>query len=86
VTDIERMLTDIRFYALAAAESKRTIICEPHMVEAIRTAIDGLGVRHLYTIRSSPVCPEGKLLVLDEQAMDAGLQQAAQQGLRGMYR
>lgn len=86
MNDVERMLTDIRFYALAAAESKRTIICEPHMVDAIQAAIDGRDAGHLYTVRSSTACPEGKLIILDEQAMEAGLQQAAQQGPRRPHR
>lgn len=84
--DARRMLTDIHFYALVAAESKRTIICEPHMADAIQAAIDGRDAGHLYTVRPSLACPERKLIVLDEQAMEASFQQAAQQGLRRPYR
>lgn len=86
MTDIERMLTDIRFYEQIVGDAKRTIICPPSMLDAIRGVIEAHGVGNVYTVLASPVCPDGKLLLLDEQAMEAAFQQAAQQGLRGMFR
>ncbi|MEH0586246.1 hypothetical protein QA942_20000 [Streptomyces sp. B21-106] len=78
--EIQRMLTAIQFWHLARQESKRTILCEPHREHQVRAAIDQAGAADILTVRPSPVCPEGKLLVIDENALDAGLQEAAQRG------
>lgn len=86
MTDVERMLTDIRFYEQIVGDAKRTIICQPSMLDAIREVVEARGVGHVYTVRASLACPDGKLLVLDEQAMEASFQQAAQRGLRSLYR
>lgn len=85
MTDIERMLTDICFYEQVVGDSRRTIICPPEFVESIRAAVEQHDAADIYAVRSSPACPDGKLLVMDEQAMEASLQQAAQRGARSLY-
>lgn len=86
MTDIERMLTEIRFYEQVIGDAQRTIYCEPSMLAAVQDAVEVRGVGHIYTVRASQACPEGKLLLVDEQAMEAAFQEAAQQGLRRPYR
>ena len=86
MTDIERMLTDIRFYSQVIGDSKRTILCQPSLVDAVREAVEAHDAGGIYTVRASPACPDGKLLVLDEQAMEASFQQAVQRSVRGLYR
>lgn len=77
---MQRMLDAIRFLDLVREESKRSILCEPHREHQVRAAIDQAGAADLLTVRPSEACPEGKLLVIDENAIEAGLRQAAQRG------
>lgn len=56
------------------------------MLDAIREVVEARDVGHVYTVRASLACPDGKLLLLDEQAMEAAFQQTIQRGLRSPYR
>ncbi|MEH0657758.1 hypothetical protein QA860_08425 [Streptomyces stelliscabiei] len=78
--DVQRMLTEIQFFHLARQESKRTILCEPHREHQVRAAVDQADAADILTVRASTACPEGKLLVIDENALDAGLRETAQRG------
>ncbi|MCX4993824.1 hypothetical protein [Streptomyces longwoodensis] len=69
--DMRRMLEAIRFFNLVREESKRTIFCEPHRLDQVRAVIDQAGAADILTVRSSRSCPEGKLLVIDEGALEA---------------
>ncbi|MGW5175916.1 hypothetical protein ACWERY_16330 [Streptomyces sp. NPDC004082] len=77
MTAVHRMLTAIQFHRIAREESKRTILCEPHHEHQVRAAVDQAGAADTLTVRPSPACPEGKLLVIDENAIEAGLREAA---------
>lgn len=81
MSELDRLLGAIRFYDIARAEAKRTILCEPHREHQIRAAVDQLGAADILTVRASPACPEGKLLVIDEGVIDAQWQETLQ-GLR----
>ncbi|MGW7726172.1 hypothetical protein ACWGJ6_22920 [Streptomyces canus] len=84
--DARRMLTDICFYSQVIGDSKRTILCQPSLVDAVREAVEAHDAGGAYTVRASPACPDGKLLVLDEQAMEASFRQAARRNVRSLYR
>jgi hypothetical protein len=89
VTDIERMLTDIRFHAQIHGDARRTVLCQSSAEEAIREAVDKAGLAHLVKVVATPSCPDGKMLLLGGQAMEASFNAAVQrsvQSLRGMYR
>lgn len=77
---LDEMLTAIRFLDLVREESKRTILCEPHREHQLRAAVDQEGAAEILTIRPSKVCPVGKLIVIDENALEAGMREVAQQG------
>jgi hypothetical protein len=77
---------DERFWAQIRGDAKRTVLCEPHRVAELRAAAEQRGYSDLITIRASPLCPEGKLLVLDDSAMEATWQQAIQRAARSLYR
>jgi hypothetical protein len=81
VTDeLQRMLDAINFFHIAREESKRTILCEPHHERQVRAAVDHAGAAEILAVRPSAACPEGKLIVIDDNALEAGLREAAQQG------
>jgi len=77
---MQRMLDAIQFFHLTREESKRTILCEPHREHQVRAAIDQAGAAGMLTVRPSGACPTDKLIVIDENALEAGLREAAQQG------
>ena len=75
---------EIRFWAQIQGDAQRTVICEPHRVDEIRAAVEARGYDAFLTVRASPGCPEGKLLVLDEAAMEASQRQLFQRAGRNI--
>lgn len=85
------ILDEIRFHMQMATDARRTLICEPDRLASVQAAVDQLDAGDVFTVKASPVCPPGKLLVLDEQALEASWRQTIQRaghdlrvyGLRG---
>jgi len=73
---------EARFFAQIIGDAQRTVLCEPHRVEEIRGAVERMGMGDVLTVKASQVCPEGKLLVIDEQALEASARQAASRPIR----
>lgn len=80
--DVQRMLTDIRFYDQVHGDAKRTIICPPHLVSAVQAVVDQHHAEDLYTVRASRACALDRLIIIDEQAIEADTRQAAQRPIR----
>lgn len=80
--DLLRLLDAIAFQRIVDAESKRTLIVEPHRHAQIQAAVDGAGANRWLTVLASPACPAGKILVIDEQAMDAAMNEMASRPIR----
>lgn len=85
------ILDEIRFHMQVAADARRTLICESDRLATVQAAVDQLNAGDIFTVKASPVCPPGKLMVLDEQALEASWRQTIQRaghdlrvyGLRG---
>lgn len=73
---------EVQFAAQIISDAKRTIICEPHRVDEIQEVVDRADVAGIVTVRGSRACPPGQVMVIDEQAMQADLNQAAQRPIR----
>lgn len=73
---------EARFFAQIIGDAKRTVLCEPYRADVIREAVERGGMTGILTVRASQVCPEGKLLVIDEQALEATARQAASKPIR----
>jgi hypothetical protein len=69
---------EIRFWAQIQGDAQRTVICEPHRADEIRAAVAERGYDTFITVRASLACPEGKLIVIDEAAMEASQRQLFQ--------
>ncbi|BBB01061.1 hypothetical protein RVR_8301 [Actinacidiphila reveromycinica] len=82
----DQMVTEIRFLEIAREESKRTVYCEPHREHQIRAAVDQAGVADIITVRASPACPAGELLIVDEGALKAAGEVAKRELLQGLQR
>ncbi|MFE9850312.1 hypothetical protein ACFYPN_16080 [Streptomyces sp. NPDC005576] len=73
---------EVRFFAQIIGDARRTIICEPHLVDEIREVVDRAKMAGILTVKTSLACPPGQLVVIDEQAMEAEMNQAASQTIR----
>ena len=80
--ELQRMLDAIHLLDIAREESKRTILCEPHREHQVRAAVDQAGAADILTVRASAACPGGKLLVIDEAALEAQTRQWQQGFMR----
>lgn len=78
--------TDEAFWRQIEGDAKRTVLCEPHRLDEIRVAVEQRGFTDVITVRASPFCPEGRLLVIDDSAIEASWRQSVQQAGRSLYR
>ncbi|UPZ27697.1 hypothetical protein MUK60_07595 [Streptomyces sp. LRE541] len=81
-----RVIDDERFWQQIEGDAKRTVLCEPHRLDEIQAAVQQRGLTDTITVHASRACPPGKLLVLDDSAMEAAWQQAIQRAARSLYR
>lgn len=73
---------EARFFAQIIGDARRTVLCEPYRVDEIQNAVDHMGMARILTVKASRACPVGKLLVIDEQALEATSRQAASRPIR----
>lgn len=76
------ILDEIRSHAQVSTDAQRTLLCEPERVEAIATAVERLGLAHRLTVKASPTVPAGRILVLDERALEAAMNQTFQRAAK----
>ncbi|MFJ8798482.1 hypothetical protein [Streptomyces sp. NPDC102487] len=76
---------DDAFWAQIEGDAKRTVLCEPHMVDEVQAAVEARGFGNLITVRAHRYCPEGKLLIIDEAAMEASHRQMVQGFMKGRF-
>ncbi|MEW1565811.1 hypothetical protein AB0454_22830 [Streptomyces sp. NPDC093509] len=78
--------SELRFQAQVHEDSKRTLLCAPETLCELQAAIEQRGMAHLWTAAANPTVPEGQIVILDEQALEAVWQQTLQrvshQGIR----
>jgi len=72
-------LDEVRFLLQMHTDARRTLLCEPARVDAVRAAVEQLGAGGVFTVAASAACPVGRILVVDEQALDAAWRQTVQQ-------
>jgi hypothetical protein len=70
------VLTEIKFWAQIIGDAKRTVVCTPDLESRIKGWVDARGMDGVIKVRATPVCPEGQILIMDEQAMEADLRQS----------
>ncbi|MFI6854499.1 hypothetical protein [Streptomyces sp. NPDC050416] len=75
---------DEAFWAQIEGDANRTVLCEPGRFDEIQAVIDERGYDHI-TLRASPCCPPGQLLIIDDGAVEAGFRQAVQRAGRSLY-
>ncbi|MFE0039458.1 hypothetical protein [Streptomyces sp. NPDC059015] len=80
--DGRRILDNIRFYSQILQDAERTIYCPPDQAAAVSSAIEGEGLGHVYTVTGSCAVPDGRIILVDEQALEAATRQAAQKPIR----
>ncbi|MFF7881019.1 hypothetical protein ACH40F_07925 [Streptomyces sp. NPDC020794] len=76
---------DEAFWKQIEGDAKRTVLCEPHRPDEILAVTEARGYDHI-TVLASQQCPAGKLLVIDEGAIEASGRAALQRSMRSLYR
>lgn len=65
------MMTEVRFWSQVMTDAKRTVFCSPDLESRCKGYVEAAGLTGLITVFASPGCPDGKIFVVDEQAMRA---------------
>lgn len=55
-------------------EGRRTLICEPRLVDEANAMVEEKGLAGVFTVLGSPVCLPGQVFVCDTVALNAALQ------------
>lgn len=74
------VLTDVRFWMQIIRDSKRTIYTPPELAEATLERVCEMGLEEHFDVQASAACPKNRILIVDTQAIDAGIQEAFQHG------
>lgn len=67
-----------RFWDIVAEESKRTLICSPMVAPVVRRKIAEAGLEAQFTLQTSPIVKDDQVLIIDENALDASLNERLQ--------
>lgn len=76
--------TNLLFWQQIRGDAARTLLCEPQHLAGLQAAVEARGLDNIITVRASTACPEGKILILDEAAVEASHRQVMQQAARGI--
>lgn len=70
MTDV---LTEVRFWAQVTGDAKRAIVCPPDLESRIKGWIDARGMSGILTVNATSLCPPGRIIVIDEPAIEASI-------------
>lgn len=79
VTELNPMET-LQLVMQEINDMRRTVICPPHLVEQIEAIIAEQHLSGVITVKSSTLLPKGCMYILDDNALDAHINQSAQRG------
>lgn len=74
-------LEQLRLAMRDLEDSKRTVWCNPEWESRIKTMADVRNVGGLFNVVASDACPEDRVYVVDENAMEAQFRQGLQRSL-----
>lgn len=83
--DLGDAATYIRFAQIAAAESRRTVICHPDNATMLEAILATRGMHHI-TVQAVPHCPTDRYYIADPQALDAAVAESLQHLARRRFR
>lgn len=76
--DLNDVLTEMRFWSQVMTDARRTVFCPPEWESRCRGFVDARGLGGLITVVATPLCPPNRIIVADEQAMEASWRQTLQ--------
>ena len=74
-------LTELRFWQQVIGDARRTVLCPPEMESRCKGYVDARGLGGVITVKASPVCPDDRLYVMDEQALMASVNRPLRLGM-----
>lgn len=69
---------EVLFWAQTLEDSRRTVVCRPELADQVRQLLEAHGVAGMFDVREDRWVPEGQILVMDHNAIDAATRQALQ--------
>lgn len=72
------VLDGLRFWAQVTDDARRTVVCSPDMESRVKGWVETRGLGGVFTVKASPVCPDDRVLLLDEEAIDAAFRESVQ--------
>lgn len=75
-------MTEVQFWSQVLTDAERTVICPPDLESRLKGYIDAHGMSGAIHVKATPICPEDRVLVLDEHAIEASLRQAIARPIR----
>lgn len=79
------ILTEVRFWAMVGEIQRRTLVCSPELESRVKGWIDARGLGGTFTVKVSTVVPDDRILVIDEAAGQAYLNQTIQSWARNPF-
>lgn len=70
------VLDEVRFWQIVLASQARTIVCSPEMESRVKGFLDARDLRGTYNVVVSRVCPDTSVYVMDEQAIQADVNES----------
>ena len=67
------ILTEVKFWLMVGEIQRRTLICSPENESRIKGYIDARGLGGTFTVKVSPIVPDTAVYVIDEDAVQATL-------------
>lgn len=72
------ILDNVKFWAQAIEESKRTLVCSPENESRVKSYVDARGLSGLYEVLVTPNVPDDLIVVMDQNAIEASTRQRTQ--------
>ena len=76
-------LDDVYFFGQVLKDMERVVICSPDLESRVKSRIAALGLENLWTVQVQVSLPDGKLFIVDPNAVEALCRQHVQQCVIG---
>jgi hypothetical protein len=71
-------LENLRFWMQTFEDSRRTLLCPPDLESRVKGYVDAHGLGGVVQVKASPIIPDGQVMIVDENALEAEWRQTLQ--------
>lgn len=77
---------EVRFIEQISVDYRLTLLCPPNMIDKVRVKLAELGMDGMHDVHESPFVPDGQIILVDHNAIEADYRQATQRATRSFFR